>query len=65
MIETEDLEKIKSLAEEVRQASNALSQQLYAQEEGASPSEDGVSETPDEGEGEEEGDVVEGEFREA
>jgi molecular chaperone DnaK len=58
----EDLARIKQLTEEVQQASYALSQQLYAQEQ---PQAD----TPDAGEqkgsGEEEGDVVEGEFREA
>jgi molecular chaperone DnaK len=54
-----DVDEIKRLTEEVQQASYALSQQLYAQEappEGASESDGG---------GEEEGDVVEGEFREA
>jgi molecular chaperone DnaK len=54
-----DVDEIKRLTEEVQQASYALSQQLYAQEappEGAPESNGG---------GEEEGDVVEGEFREA
>ncbi len=54
-----DLDEIKRLTEEVQQASYALSQQMYAQEgtpEGESEPESG---------GEEEGDVVEGEFREA
>lgn len=61
--EGDDLTEIKRLTEEVQQASYALSQQMYAQEGGpqeqASP--DGAA--PDEGQ--EEGDVVEGEFREA
>jgi molecular chaperone DnaK len=60
-IQGDDVDRIKSLSEEVQQASYALSQQMYAQQtppdggdaagEGASP--------------EEEGDIVEGEFREA
>ncbi len=55
----DSIEEIKRLTEEVQQASYALSQQLYAQEaaqESGSPGTEG---------GEEEGDVVEGEFREA
>jgi molecular chaperone DnaK len=56
----EDISQIKKLTEEVQQASHALSQQLYsqqaeAQQAGPEP------ESKDEGEG----DVVEGEFREA
>ncbi len=65
-LEGDDLERIKQLTEEVQQASYALSQQLYAQEgETAEPQPE--AETPNGGsaEGEEEGDVVEGEFREA
>ncbi len=59
-INGEDISKIKRLTEEVQQASHALSQQLYsqqaeAQQAGPEP------ESRDEGEG----DVVEGEFREA
>jgi molecular chaperone DnaK len=60
-IQGDDVDRIISLSEEVQQASYALSQQMYAQQtppdggdaagEGASP--------------EEEGDIVEGEFREA
>lgn len=60
--EGHDLAEIKRLTEEVQQASYALSQQMYAQEgtpQGQAPG----GEAP--GEGEEEGDVVEGEFREA
>jgi molecular chaperone DnaK len=59
-IKGDDIEKIKRLTEEVQQASYALSQQLYAQE--AAPGTEGPS--PGNG-GAEEGDVVEGEFREA
>jgi molecular chaperone DnaK len=58
-LEGDDVNEIKRLTEEVQQASYALSQQLYAQEsppEGATESGEG---------GQEEGDVVEGEFREA
>jgi molecular chaperone DnaK len=59
-LQGEDIQRIKQLTEEVQQASYALSQQLYAQQ--APPgSEGGASDTR----GEEEGDVVEGEFREA
>ncbi len=53
----DDINQIKRLTEEVQQASYALSQQLYAQQ-GAQP--EGESKS-----GEEEGEVVEGEFREA
>jgi len=59
VIQGDDIEKIKHLTEEVQQASYALSQQIYAQQ-AESQAEGGVS--GDEGE---EGDVVEGEFREA
>jgi molecular chaperone DnaK len=58
-LDGDNLDEIKRLTEEVQQASYALSQQLYAQEgtpEGG-PAADSA--------GEEEGDVVEGEFREA
>ncbi|MCH8340224.1 MAG: molecular chaperone DnaK [Chloroflexi bacterium] len=63
-LEGDDVERIKQLSEEVQQASYALSQQLDAQE-----AEEAESEAEAQGgestEGEEEGDVVEGEFREA
>jgi molecular chaperone DnaK len=61
-MEGDDLEEIKRLTEEVQQASYALSQQLYAQE--GAP-EAGETPTEDEPQGEPDGDVVEGEFREA
>jgi molecular chaperone DnaK len=57
----EDAALIKRLTEEVQQASYALSQQMYAQQGGgptAPPSGGTGGETP-------QGDVVEGEFREA
>jgi len=60
-IQGDDISRIKQLTEEVQQASYALSQQLYAQE--APTGDPGSSQAP--GAGEEEGDVVEGEFREA
>jgi len=60
VIKGDDIEKIKRLTEEVQQASYALSQQISAQQ--AEPqTEGGVGGDG----GEEEGDVVEGEFREA
>ena len=58
-LEGDNLDEIKRLTEEVQQASYALSQQLYAQSaepEESTESTDGSQE---------EGDVVEGEFREA
>ncbi|MGD8632880.1 MAG: Hsp70 family protein, partial [Anaerolineales bacterium] len=58
----DDLAEIKRLTEEVQQASYALSQQMYAQE-GVQPEQATGTAAP--GEGDEEGDVVEGEFREA
>jgi molecular chaperone DnaK len=61
VIQGDDLDKIKRLTEEVQQASYALGQQMYAQQEG--PQANG--EPGGEGGPEEEGDVVEGEFREA
>jgi molecular chaperone DnaK len=60
-IEGDDIDKIKRLTEEVQQASYALGQQMYAQQEGPQAG----GEPGDEGGPEEEGDVVEGEFREA
>jgi molecular chaperone DnaK len=60
-LQGEDIDEIKKLTEEVQQASYALSQQLYAQEGGPSMG----GETSTDGGPEEEGDVVEGEFREA
>ena len=56
----EDISQIKRLTEEVQQASHALSQQLYSQQAEAQQA-GPESESKDEGEG----DVVEGEFREA
>ncbi len=55
-IKGDDIGEIRRLTEEVQQASYALSQQLYAQQ---------TASAGGPAEGEEEGDVVEGEFREA
>ncbi|HUS84239.1 MAG TPA: molecular chaperone DnaK, partial [Anaerolineales bacterium] len=59
VIQGEDLSEIKRLTEEVKQASHALSQQMYAQESAAQ------TEETDNQSGADEGEVVEGEFREA
>ena len=61
-VQADDLEKIRKLTEEVQQASYALSQQLYAQQ---APAAEGSAPGEQPPRGEEEGDVVEGEFREA
>ena len=63
-LEGDDVERIKQLSEEVQQASYALSQQLDAQEAKEAESE-AEAQGGESTEGEEEGDVVEGEFREA
>lgn len=61
VLQTDNFDEIKRLTEEVQQASHALSQQMYAQqEETAGPAGDNGN-SP---ETEDEGDVVEGEFRE-
>jgi molecular chaperone DnaK len=60
-IQGDDVERIKRLSEEVQQASYALTQQLYAQETPPEGGEAAAENTSPE----EEGDVVEGEFREA
>lgn len=61
VLQTDNFDEIKRLTEEVQQASHALSQQMYAQqEETAGPAGD----NGDSPEAEDEGDVVEGEFRE-
>jgi len=58
----DDASRIKRLSEEVQQATYALSQQMYAQQGGgAGPSAPGSSN----GGGKPEGEVIEGEFREA
>jgi molecular chaperone DnaK len=76
--EGEDVEAIKRLSDEVQNAFHAISQQLYAQQGQAQQQASGMpgSDFPNYGQpggngkstnghGEEEGDVVEGEFREA
>ena len=58
----EDTNRIRELTEEVQQASYALSQQMYAgQQSGHSGGASGPEHGPD---GRDEGEVVEGEFRE-
>ena len=60
----ENLSEIKRLTEEVQQASYALSQQLYAQQSGPQPgAQPGAEGSPESGKPD--GEVVEGEFREA
>jgi molecular chaperone DnaK len=59
-LKAEDVGRIRQLTEEVQQASYALSQQLYAQQTAS-----GEGSTNGGGGPKEEGDVVEGEFREA
>ncbi len=60
-IKGEDLSKIKSLTEQVQQASYALGQQMQA-EQASGPARPTAAAA---GPGQAEGDVVEGEFREA
>jgi molecular chaperone DnaK len=64
-LEGSDLAEIKRLSEEVQQASYALSQQMYAQQSEPQAGEAGPPPAGDSGDGDEEGEVVEGEFREA
>ncbi len=59
-LKTDDADEIKKRTEEVQQASYALSQQMYAQETPEASDNGGSA-----AESEDEGDVVEGEFREA
>jgi len=59
-VKGDDLARLKQLSDEVQQASYALSQQIYAHQAGQS----GGSSTPP-GNGQDEGEVVEGEFHEA
>jgi molecular chaperone DnaK len=62
-IKGENLEEIKRLIEDVQQASHALSQQMYAQQAGPQPGAGPNGQSAPGGAPE--GDVVEGEFREA
>jgi molecular chaperone DnaK len=67
-IKTDDLDNIKRQSDELQNAFHALSQQMYAQEQAAQsgPIPGGNGHGPsDPGEPEDEGEVVEGEFREA
>lgn len=69
--ETEDAARIKQLTEQLQQASHALTQQMYQQNEGTESGPSGMNGSADgtspngssSGSSEEEGDVVEGEFR--
>jgi molecular chaperone DnaK len=67
VMESEDLDQIKSKSDDLQNAFHALSQQIYAQQQaasaGAAPGGNGHGPAP-EGEAEDEGEVVEGEFRE-
>jgi molecular chaperone DnaK len=60
-INGDDIQQIKRLTEEVQQASHALSQQMYSQQQAEAQGSGPAPESGDEGEE----DVVEGEFREA
>jgi molecular chaperone DnaK len=62
-IKGEDTERIKHQTEELQNAFHALSQQLYAQEQPSTDSSNGNGRGPSGPE--DEGEVVEGEFREA
>jgi molecular chaperone DnaK len=64
-IQGDDMDRMKQLSEEVQQASHALSQQMYAQQAEDSSDAEGEPPSDEKQDGEEEGDVVEGEFREA
>ncbi len=64
-VQGEDVAEIKRLTEAVQQASYALSQQVYAQQAAPDAGFQGQGPSTGSGPGEAEGDVVEGEFREA
>ncbi len=57
---TNDLAKIRNLTERLQQASHALTQQLYSQQQ---PGANGAGPTPGNGTGKTDDDVVEGEYR--
>jgi molecular chaperone DnaK len=61
----DDIQKIKKQTEELQQVFHALSQQLYAQQAPAGGEAPAGNGQPPTGEEEDEGEVVEGEFREA
>ncbi len=63
-LKSENAAEIKQQTEELQNAFHALSQQLYAQQQGPTTAAGGNGSGP-EGPGEDEGEVVEGEFREA
>ncbi len=58
--QTDDLSRIRKASEAVQQAFHALSQQLYAQQQGQQPQPEGGSSTPPPAEG----DVIDGEVKE-
>jgi len=64
-LKTDDAGEIKKMTEEVQQASYALSQQMYAQGAPDMPGDGGPSVSGSPTEEPDDGDVVEGEFREA
>jgi len=63
-MEGEDAEKIRTLTEQLQQASHALSQQLYSQQAGPTPGADGGPAEPGPGPAAGDEEVVEGDFRE-
>jgi molecular chaperone DnaK len=67
--ESDDIDRLKQLSEEIQNAFHAISQQLYAQQQTSAPSAEGPTDGngrgPSDGGSEDEGEVVEGEFREA
>jgi molecular chaperone DnaK len=67
--DNEDISQIKRLSEDVQNAFHAISQQLYAQQQGATPANesrpDGNGSGPSDRQPDDEGEVVEGEYREA
>ena len=64
VMEGEDAARIRSLTEQLQQASHALSQQLYSQQAGPTPGADGGAADPGPGASGADDDVVEGDFRE-
>jgi molecular chaperone DnaK len=64
----DDINRIKNLSDELQNAFHAISQQMYAQQQqaaGQAPGANGSGQTEGEGGPDDEGEVVEGEFREA
>jgi molecular chaperone DnaK len=64
----DDINRIKNLSDELQNAFHAISQQMYAQQQqaaGQAPGANGSGQAEGEGGPDDEGEVVEGEFREA